>query len=386
MNELNRFSVVLGNDHKNTLGTVQSLGQAGINSIAVCWGSKTGIVKSSKFTKKVFYAATADDCIEVLLNYSFTEKADSVGVITPCCDEAAVVLDRHRETLQHRYRFEFSSKYSLDELSEKNLQVELAQKAGLCIPEYYTIRNINDLPNNPPLPCIIKPLVSMKGSKADLRVCYDTDELKKNAIEVLPHNQGLILQKYIDKECEYLVECCRYADGTCVAPIIIKNTRLYPEKVGLSIFHEVIPFDDCDLKRKIFTLLDLMGYVGLVSVEFAKSAGDEKNYFFEFNIRNDGYNPCATKSGANINYAYFCDMLEIDKPELKAKHIFVISEIKHFMAFLHRKITLKEWINDIRISNAYTWYYKNDKRPFYALFKHLFTEVIKDRIGRIKRR
>ena len=45
------------------------------------------------------------------------------------------------------------------------------------------LNNINDLPNNPPLPCIIKPLVSMKGSKADLRVCYDTDELKKNAIE-----------------------------------------------------------------------------------------------------------------------------------------------------------------------------------------------------------
>ena len=380
-----KYSIVFGNDHKNPLGTIQSLGQAGVYSIAVCWGEKTGIVKSSKYTKEVYYGENAEACIDILLNCILPENSNEIGVITPCCDEAAVVLDRHRQELTQKFKFEYSTKYSLDELSEKNLQVELAKKAGLDIPECFTIYSFEDLPSAPPFPCILKPLVSMKGSKMDLRVCNNKVELEKNLKEILPHNQGIILQRYIDKEYEYLVECCRYSDGTSVAPIIIKNTKLYPPKVGLSTFHEVIPFNDGELKRKIFRLLDEMGYVGLVSVEFAKSKSDGKCYFFELNIRNDGYNPCATKSGANVNFAYCCDMLGLKKPQLKPRHIYVVSEINHFISMIHRQTSLNEWVHELKIRNGFTWSYKNDRKPMIVLFKHVFAEVISSKLKRLFR-
>ena len=378
-----KYSTVFGNDHKNPLGTIQSLGQAGVESIAVCWGKKTGIVKSSRFTKKVYYVQTAEDGVDILKKDIIPDDSGEIGVITPCCDEAAVVLDRHRDELKKKYRFEYSTKYSLDELSEKSLQMDLAKKAGLDTPECFTLFSVDDLPENPPYPCILKPLISMKGSKLDLRVCDNRDDLIKNLTEILPHNQGIILQRYVDKECEYLVECCRFIDGTSVAPIIIRNDRLYPEKVGLSTFHDVIPFDECELKEKTIRLLEVMGYVGLVSVEFAKSKSDGKYYFFEFNIRNDGYNPCATKSGANVNYAYCCDMLGFDKPDLHPEHVFIVSEINHFMSLAHGQIPFKTWRNELKKKDGFTWRYENDKKPMRVLFRHLFTDVISARAKKI---
>lgn len=378
------YSIVFGNDHKNPLGVVQSLGQAGVKSIAVCWGPHTGTLESSKYCKKIYFGKTAEDCIPILLDII---PDDKMGVITPCCDEAAIVIDEFRETLSPKYRFGYSTKYSFDELSDKALQTKLAKEAGLNTPEYFRIMSVEDIPENPPFPCIIKPLVAMKGSKNDLKICNNRVELESNVRETLPHNLGLILQRYIDKEHEILLECCGFSDGSFCAPAIVKNelNRLYPPKVGLSALHEVIPFDDDQFKNQIGNLLRQMGYVGLVSVEFAKSKSDGKYYFFEFNIRNDGYNPCMTKSGANINYYYICDMLNIPFEVSKANHKYIISEVRHLQLLMHKGISLKDWFADLKKSDGFTWKYEDDKKPFYVGMEHAVFAGLRARIKRLIR-
>ena len=371
------ISIVLGNDHKNPLGVIQSLGQVGIKSIAICWGKKTGLLKSSKYTRAVYFADNAEHCIDIILSKKFETKYKTI-VITPCSDEAAIVLDRYRKILPKAFRFQYSDDYSIEELCDKELQARLARMSGLDVPETYKIFQISDIPSNPPYPCIVKPLISMKGSKNDLRICSNYEELMKNLIEILPHNQGILLQRYIVKDCEYLVECCGLEDGNCVSPVIIKNEmdRLYPKEVGLSSLHEVYPFEDEQLKSKISKLMKLMAYTGLVSVEFAKSAIDGKWYFFEFNVRNDGYNPCCTKSGVNINYLHFCDLAKLPYKLCKANHKTIISEVRHLQTLKNRYISIYEWYRDIRNADGFTWYYCNDRKPFIFMIIHLFIEKI----------
>lgn len=375
-----KYSVVFGNDHKNPLGVVQSLGQKGIKSIAVCWGEHTGLVKSSNFCSTIHYAETAEEGIKVLLNDVLPEDFDDIAVITPCSDEAALVLDKHRDELKEKYVFEYATHYSIERLLDKELQVKLAAEAGLDIPDSYKIMSLEDIPENPPFPCIIKPLVSMQGSKGDLMVCTNMDELVSNLKIVMPHNKGISLQRFIDKENDYTVLCCRLKDGTCIVPNIIRNDKLYPEQVGLSTLHDVGFFEDEQLQKNIVRLLNNMGYVGLISVEFSKSISDGKYYFFEFNIRNDGYNPCMTKSGVNINYYHYCDMLGIPFEIEEPKHVRIISEERHFMCVTHKGTTIRRWMRDIRESDGFTWYYSNDKKPFFRMFGHLFSEVFKYRI------
>lgn len=376
-----KYSVVFGNDHKNPLGAMQSLGQAGIESIAVCWGKRTKTLESSKFLKEIHFGKSAEECIDILLDLI---PNGEMGVITPCCDEAAITIDKNRERLKDKYKFEYSTKYSFEELSDKALQTQLAKDAGLSVPEFYTVMNLNDIPEDPPFPCIVKPLVAMLGSKADLMICNNHEELEKNIKSILPHNYGVIIQRYIDKEYECLMECCRFMDGTYTIPAVIKNElhRLYPQNVGLSAMHNVIPFEDGEFKDSIAKLLELMGYVGLVSVEFAKSKSDGKYYFFEFNIRNDGYNPCMTKAGTNVNYYYVCDMLGVPFKIEKAKKINVISEIRHLQTLAHHQLSFKEWIHDFRTSYEFTWYYKNDRKPFWKMIEHTFADSAKAKIKR----
>lgn len=380
-----KYSVVFGNDHKNPLGAMQSLGQAGINSIAVCWGERTGTLESSNFLRKIYFAKSSADCIDILLDII---PEGEMGVITPCCDEAAITIDKNRERLKEKYKFGYSTKYNFEQLSDKGIQTKLAKEAGLSVPEFYTVMKMDDVPKDPPFPCIVKPLVAMLGSKADLMICNNEEELKKNIELILPHNYGVIIQRYIDKEYECLMECCRFSDGTCAIPAVIKNElyRLYPKNVGLSAMHNVIPFEDGELKNNIVKLLDLMGYVGLISVEFAKSKSDGKYYFFEFNIRNDGYNPCMTKAGANMNYYYVCDMLGLPFDIGNVKRINVISEIRHLQTLAHHQLSFGEWIKDLRTSYGFTWYYKNDKKPFWKMLEHTFLDTTKARVKRLLKR
>lgn len=377
-----KYSIVFGNDHKNPLGVVQSLGQEGIHSIAVCWGKHTGILESSKYLKSIHFGDTAEACIEILLELI---PEGEQGVITPCCDEAAIVLDKYRDRLSSKYRFGYSDNYSFTQLSDKGVQTKLASEAGLDTPEFCTIMSMDDVSDNIPYPCIIKPLVAMKGSKNDLTICENEDELKAKLKAILPHNAGVIIQRYIDKEFEILVECCSFKNGNYCTPAIIKNelNRLYPPNVGLSGLHEVIPFEDEEFKRKIGNLLSIMGYTGLISVEFAKSKSTGKYYFFEFNIRNDGYNPCMTKSGTNINYYYVCDMLDIPFEVHSSKHAYVVSEIRHLQLLFHRRISFSEWLNDIKKSIGFTWKYKDDSNPFYYLVRETLMDGLKARFNRI---
>lgn len=46
---------ILGNDHTNTVGVVQSFGEVGIRPICCLWGHITGIVKAKASTLTLLY-------------------------------------------------------------------------------------------------------------------------------------------------------------------------------------------------------------------------------------------------------------------------------------------------------------------------------------------
>lgn len=95
-----------------------------------------------------------------------------IGIITPCCDEAAITIDKYRDKLQNKYKFGYSLKYSFDELSDKAIQTQLAREAGLSVPEFYSVMKEEDIPKNPQFTCIVKTLIAMLGSKAETNINY----------------------------------------------------------------------------------------------------------------------------------------------------------------------------------------------------------------------
>lgn len=367
--------IVLGFDHTNSLGVAQALGIQGIDVYTVVMPGyfSEGVVSKSSFVKAVIYSENDTKCLENILSL-YTQGA---RVIIPACDDAARFLDRHRNELSG-FLFENAECFTIEDLVDKQLQVNIAQKSGLKVPLSVVIDSKTDLESvNITYPCIFKPLVSSNGSKTDITICHDKGEFMSKAKDVLSHTSQLMLQQYINKDVDYVVCGCSLRDGNCVIPTIISKIQLYPAKVGLGTVYYMEPLYNDSIIAGINSFMKTVGYEGLFSVEFARNINDGEMYFIETNFRNDGVTPCLTHSGINLPYIHFCDLIGVDSPAFSVPDKYsMICEIRHLQSMIHGDISVFKWIKDIVNADCFMTYYKNDKHPIISML----TKSIKSKI------
>ena len=362
--------IIFGNDHTNSIGLIHSMGIAGYESIGLLFGQNTGLVKSSKFTKRIITSADAQGCIESLLatDLGIKEKL----VIIAGCDMAALTLEINSERLKERFLFEQSTNYSLEYLFKKEHQVRLAEEAGFNVPITWNLKDKKVIPKNVCFPCLIKPLVSCEGAKADIRVCWDMEQLKKN-LNSLKYTKNILLQQYIERDYEISILGCGLSDGTCLIPAVENKLTLYPKYVGLECLSDMQKLTDPDIISSVQNLVSAAGYVGLFSVEMMHCKMDGKFYFTEINLRNDGAEAFVTKYGANLPLNHVEDLMGISLTPQKHEYPgYYIWEMHHFLSLLHREISVLDWLNEIHKSNGFLCYLKQDPKPFYKQFTNFF--------------
>lgn len=366
--------VVLGNDHTNSLGVAQSLGCAGFYVVAAVWGCKTGMVAASQYVKEIITANTPQGCIYRIIN-NIPQEVYPIPIIA-CCDNAAVALEENRDILTPRFMFEYTTgPYSIRQLGVKELQVNLAQRCGFEVPQSQMIESIAELGEgvsfNPPY--IIKSLVSMEGSKGDLIVCRTLEQLQEQASKVLKRTPRILVQQYIEHDYEISILGCGMSSGGCVTPAIENKLTIFPRNVGLVCLAYVDKLQDGDVKENISRLIETIGYVGLFSVEMMHCKYDDKLYFTEINLRNDGANAFIHKYGVNLPAIHVRDLLGREQVcETKVSPGYYLWEMHHFLSLLHRETSLKQWWCDIRKSRGFLTYLKEDRKPFYKQFSNYF--------------
>lgn len=362
--------IIFGNDHTNSVGVIQSLGKAGFKSIGLLYGSKTDLVISSNYTSSIITAKDPQSCIEKLLSTDFDEESKIPIIAT--CDMAAITLEKNVERLKDQFIFEYSSKYQLNYLVKKENQVRLAEEVGFDVPKSWNLKDSKVIPDDVCFPCIIKPLVSCEGAKSDIRICHTMDELNEN-LNTLHFTHNILLQQYIERDYEISILGCGLTSEKCLVPAVENKLTLYPKHVGLECLANVQPLMDDSIKSNIERLITSIGYVGLFSVEMMHSKTDGKFYFTEINLRNDGAESFITKYGANLPLNHIEDLLGLPLTEQKEFHPgFYIWEMHHFLSFIHRDISIYTWLKEIKQSNGFLLYFKDDSRPFYKQFSNYF--------------
>lgn len=362
--------IIFGNDHTNSVGVIQSLGKAGFKSIGLLYGSKTDLVISSYYTSNIITAKDPQSCIEKLLSTDFDE--DSKIPIIATCDKAALTLEQNVDRLKDQFIFEYSSKYQLHYLVKKENQVRLAAEVGFNVPKSWNLKDSKVIPDDVCFPCIIKPLVSCEGAKSDIRVCHTMDELIEN-LNTLHFTHNILLQQYIERDYEISILGCGLTSEKCLVPAVENKLTLYPKHVGLECLANVQPLMDDSIKSNIERLITSIGYVGLFSVEMMHSKTDGKFYFTEINLRNDGAESFITKYGANLPLNHIEDLLGLPLTEQKEFYPgFYIWEMHHFLSLIHRNISIYTWLKEIKQSNGFLLYFKDDTRPFYKQFSNYF--------------
>lgn len=371
----NNIVIVFGNDHSNTVSVIQSLGKEGFSVIALLWGKKTGLVKSSKYTKLIIVAQNEILCLRKIIE---APVSNEIVPIIPCSDDAARALFQLSSELEKRYVFQYPTKgFSISDLQNKSFQDSIAKEAGLNVPETWIVNNINDIKQiEIRYPLIIKPLISSEGAKSDIRICENEDELYKEYGSLL-HTKKVLIQTYIQKEHDMLIYGCSNRDGSINLPGFIIKERLYPQKTGLGIINSIRRIEELD---KYFIdacrkYIEEVGYVGLFSLEFAYSKKDQLYYFIESNFRNDGTNAVYTKAGANLPKLHVLDLLKNSTPKSGVlKTITVIFEMNLFMSVVKKQTSIKQLLKDLKRPHSYKLYYPEDKKPFFKQFVNLFME------------
>lgn len=372
--------VIVGADHHNTLGVVESFGLKGLKTyvIAVSLHSQ-GYVLHSKFVIDGWCCCDEQSVINCLLTH-FTDSNNKAVIVTTN-DIAACIIDKNHSSLISYFHIPSVKPYgNLSTVISKENMSELARHVGLDVPKTWVVDG-KQLPNDLEFPIITKAISSVEGTKDNIRVCFDNDQLK----DFLSNNErchSIQIQKFIDKEYEFQFLGCSINGGEEVL-IPGRTNIIRPNGLDNTFF---LSFDKCEPELsetllKAVNFVKLTHYTGLFSIEFLHDKTSGRNYFTEMNFRNDGNAICVTKAGTNLPYIYYLSMIGGDyKNEINSsniKKIYLVPEVYYFSRFIAGEFGFREWATNMRKANCYTTFFKNDIKPFFwfiwlAIKKRLF--------------
>ena len=365
-------AIVFGKEDMNALGLVQSLGREGVHVVTILIGQdSSGLIRHSKYSNEVLFSEDLNSGVELLLQQCvYTEPT----VIFPSGDGAAMVLEQNRSRLQEHFKFEFmDGSHSIGFYMNKFNQYNLVRRHGFNVPQTVLWHKGDTLPSDDvPFPCIVKPLVSCKGDKRDILIAENRAQLDEILNSQLQFTTEVVIQQYLDRDYEYNMMGCSFSDGTVDVPLALRAVKFNSFLQNASTVCFVEPKDAMITVEveKMKHLMQEIRYRGLFSFEFMHNRSDDKIYFTEINLRNDGLNSFIVNNGVNLPYLHYQDMLHLPRKKYMptAKSNKFICEPRHFSALKRHVIPFKEWLGDLVGVKGFLFYYKDDKRPFFYQF------------------
>lgn len=371
-------SIIIGGNHHNTLGVIRALGQKGIYSIVILVTTEQNpYVSYSKYIKQCVILNNKQEITPWLIEHS--RHLQCKAVIFSCADFVTSELDKFYNELSNHYHLPTANgKDVCNHYMNKDIMATLANMVGIFTPpswiiEEYTNHNLNEVD----FPCIVKPLASIYGTKAEIKIFQEKSSLEKYLLENKGHR--FIIQKYIEKDFEYqLIGCSLNHGREIIIPGYSKCIRPCPgTNTGFLEYKPMNSFN-CDLNAcKEF--IKHIGYQGLFSMEYLRDK-QGNDYFMEINMRNDGNGICVTGAGMNLPYIWYQYCIGGDyKTEIsnKINDIYVMPEFDDFILVLKRKVLLRTWWNDYKRTTTFMEYSNDDPKPYIVRKRQFIKRLLK---------
>lgn len=361
--------IIFGADNYNSLGVLHALASVGKQAFILAVGSKE-IIYRSRYAKHIKYVEDASMGVEWLISSAHLFPVNTI--IYPTGDGEEKTLDNNLESLSKHYLFpNCGTSGTVAKLMDKQLQTRLAAKHGIRIIESQYSSDPDFSIENVGYPCMVKPLNSTAGSKSDMKVCHNIDQLKQ-ALSSGRYTDEFIVQRYISNEADLLFLGIALPDGKVVIPTLVKKPGV--EATG-EYTHAIISTDiDSNLpeKQQVISFVKSLGYVGPFSIEFGLEKG--KNYFFEINLRNDGTSHYPLGMGINIPMIYYNSLLG-NSPQIPSekREYLMIDEVADSRRILRKEVTIKEWLTQFLSAGSYRYYAAKDYSlllPLLSRFLH----------------
>lgn len=359
-------AVIVGGIHHNTLGVIRSLGENGIpeNNIKVILVDdhfkKKNIISSSKYVNKqnIVYVRKNEECINALLN-SIEEKRQT---IICCSDGTAETVIAHCEELEQWYNLP-STKLDIRECMSKEKQSKLAAECGFYLPQSSVFLKHDNIIWNK-FPCIIKPIKSVLGGKADIKISNNIVELQSALKNV--SSDTIQIQEYINKKMEFQLIGCSLDGGKEV--IIPGYTTIIrqPDNTNTG-YLKYAPIKELSFDiQRAKKYLNKIGYSGLFSLEFIRDNNND-DYFLEINLRNDGNAYCVKTAGVNLPYIWVYYQTFHKMPNCSksvGKTVYFMPDWNDFRRGI-KTVGVIGWLKESKQAESHAVFNKKDIKPFF---------------------
>ena len=367
--------IVFGGNHHNTLGVVRSLGEKHIFPYVFLVSTlKSSLVLKSRYLKEGKIFKGHEEALEYIIGHFSNETHKPVIICTS--DQASSYVDLYYDRLREGFLFPNGGEQGrITSLMDKEKMINLATETGLNIAKSWTVTD-NAVPRDIEYPCITKPLASIQGSKADIKICRNNEELL-DYFRQQREGSKIQVQKYIEKDFEYQLIGCSLKGGQ---QVIIPGftTIIRSASTTNTGFLKYAPVSELNYDaEKCIAFIRACNYSGLFSLEFIRGK-DQADYFLEINFRNDGNAYTVTAAGMNLPYIWVLSLTgssireEISR---EIKQTVMMPELVDINHVLSRKISLKKWLKDVRTTDCFLYYHKEDKRPFYFQVRQTLLKI-----------
>lgn len=374
--------ICLVEDHYNPLGIIRSLGENNIRPIVLLCNPKPHLVNKSKYIGELHVFTNIEEGFNYLVeNYSCLEYKPFVYSGS---DNVALLLDKNYSSLNDKFYF-FNGHGRLTELLQKNNLNKLANECGFKVPKEEVLQKGN-LPVSLSYPIFTKAITSANGDdwKSQSHVCLSEDSLKKTYEDI--DADTILVQEYIKKVNEISLEGYSINGGEQVyIPYEGRYYRMSDSSFGHYLYF--YPFKNEELLEKCKKILSKAHYSGIFSVDLLVGI-DGRQYFLEVNFRNSAWSYAASYGNCNLPYLWAISSITnvIDYDRLPKSKINVMAEIDDLRSSViqMRQISLKQWIKDVKNTNVFMIYNKEDMAPFWSEIWFQLKRQFKKRILRGK--
>jgi predicted ATP-grasp superfamily ATP-dependent carboligase len=355
--------IIWGADDYNPLGLFRQV-QGYAEIVFIRDGRSKLCASKSKYCKILHKTNSLEEGMKCLLD-NYSNEQYKPFLITSS-DLIAEFVDQHKFQLEQFFYITGTKEPGLlTRVLDKNLMCQMAQRIGFDVPASRECKwdsNIDDVS----FPCLLKPDKNRVDHQKEFKtkICYSREELE-STLKAVEKDSVFVLQDYINKVADALIYGCRTHSGVVVIAGVNVKTRWDSGGNGsFGYISGVIPETiKVDLIEKYLKEID---YTGLFSVEYALT--QNKAFFLEFNLRNDGTSHYFYQAGVDIPMIWILDTLGMDYSEfpqrIEGKKVFM-ADYDDLSNVWDGKLSFKEWLKNKKEVEIYRFYDKDDKKPYY---------------------
>lgn len=371
--------IIWGMDDFNALGLLRELGEPGCDLLFLIVGHE-GYASKSKYCNDKVIKRSLPECLDYLLETFKNE--DLKPIVIASGDDVITFIDLHRaELLDYFILPGTSMQGDINKYIDKNTMTALAEEIGIRCPKSKYVQKDSDI-SGWVYPCLIKPSHQKPGhyNEFKFKICKNETELKNTLRFVRPDSE-FILQEYVIKKHDLLVYGARMMDGeTKIAGYFVRDrlSDIGSSSYGLITNERPVQITEAEVQM-MGEYLERIDYYGLFSFEYGLT--EDKAYFFEVNLRNDGTSHYFWQAGANIPYAYALSCAGKDYSGVRTevtKAGYFIDEVFDYENVLHHRVSRKLWKKQREGASYFKYYDEDDMGPYTFVKKTKLKQMAQD--------